>query len=301
MHLLRLITLLTLLIYSGSVLKSQVSLTLPALEDSLLSVSRKIQSSGDDSVKQVLNQLFRQTLRNAIGLPGSFTYRFDSLKKLAKLTSPDKSFRIYNWNLPLRDGSNRYFCFLQFQEGDRDGTTSMLELDDCSDTITDPEHRTLSFASWFGALYYKIIPEKTTSGTLYTLLGWQGINGSQMQKIIEVVEFNQLKLPVFGKKVFGKFKDGENKRVIFRYSSLASMAVKYDDQFILTSRKWNVTKKTYDESRSKTRMIVCDRLVALEQNEVSNPLLVPAGDIWDGFIFKNGQWNFIEGVDARNN
>jgi hypothetical protein len=220
---------------------------------------------------------------------------------MAKLTSPDKSFRIYNWNLPVQDGSNRYFCFIQFPPKKKNGKTEIIELIDRTDTITDPEHRSLNAAGWYGTLYYRIIPAKTGSGIIYTLLGWQGVSSTIMQKIIEIMMFDHRGSPVFGRSLFSKFKDGKNKRVIFRYSSLAPMVVKYDDQFILTSRKWNASKKTYEEKRSKARLIVCDRLVALEQSKANDPLMVPAGDLFDGFIFQNGLWNFIEGVDARNN
>jgi hypothetical protein len=47
-------------------------------------------------------------------------------------------------------------------------------------------------------------------------------------------------------------------------------------------------------------LIVCDRLVTVESSEVKGQVLVPAGDVYDGFLFENGRWNFVESVDARN-
>jgi len=281
-------------------LRSQEHSTLSLLEDSLSSIQRKIQKSSNDSVRQSLNTLFRNTLRTGIGLPGSFTYPFDSLNKLAKITSQDKMFRIYNWNLPIANGSNLYFCFLQIQEKSSKNTFRIIELRDRSDSIPDPEHSALGSNDWYGALYYKIIQERSGSGMIYTLLGWEGTSLVQMQKVIEILTFDDKNLPHFGKKIFNKYKDGENKRVIFKYSPVAAMVLRYDEQFLSKGKKWNSSSKTFEEKSSKASMIVCDRLVTFESTESKAPVLVPAGDIYDGFIFENGRWNFVEGVDVRN-
>jgi hypothetical protein len=240
------------------------------------------------------------TLKTAIKLPGSFTYPFDSLKKFAKMTSPDKKFRIYNWNLPITNGSNLYFCFLQVQDYSSKNTFRIIELRDRSDSIPNPEHCTLSAGSWYGALYYKIIQESTKTGMIYTLLGWEGTSLLQMQKVIEILTFDDKNLPYFGKKIFNKYKDGENKRVIFKYSPVATMVLRYEEQSLSKGKKWNASNRTFKESRSKASMIICDRLVKLETSEDKASLLVPAGDVYDGFIFENDRWNFVEGVDARN-
>jgi len=281
-------------------LRSQGLMNLSLLEDSLLSIQRQIQKTSNDSVRQSLNTLFRNTLKTAIGLPGSFTYPFDSLKKLAKMTSPDKKFRIYNWNLPIANGSNLYFCFLQIPEKSSKNTFRIIELRDLSDSIPDPEHSVLGAGYWYGALYYKIIPERSGPGMIYTLLGWEGTSLVQMQKIIEILYFDDKNLPHFGKKIFNKYKDGENKRVIFKYSSVAAMVLRYDEQFLSKGKKWNSSSRTFEEKSSKIAMIVCDRIVTFESTESKGQVLVPAGDVYDGFIFENGRWNFVEGVDARN-
>ena len=198
-------------------LRSQEHLSLSMLDDSLSVIQRKIQKTSNDSVRQSLNTLFRNTLKTAIELPGSLTYPFDSLKKLAKMTSPDKKFRIYNWNLPTTSGSNLYFCFLQVPDNSSKNTYRIIELRDRSDSIPDPEHSTLNAGCWYGTLYYKVIQESSKTGVIYTLLGWESTTLSEMQKIIEILTFDDKNLPHFGKKIFNKYKDGENKRIIFKY------------------------------------------------------------------------------------
>ncbi len=281
-------------------LQSQEHLNLSILEDSLASVQRKIMKSENDSARQSLNFCFKKTLKAAIELPGSFVYSFDSLKKLAKMTSGDKRFRIYNWNLPVTDGSNLYFCFLQIIDKKNKNNFRIIELKDRSDSIPDPEHSILNSNSWYGALYYKIITKNSVNGMIYTLLGWEGKNRTEMQKIIEVLSFDNNYLPHFGETIFNKYKDGQNKRVIFRYSPLATMALRYEEQAISKGKKWNASRQTFQESHSKASMIVCDRLILAETTESKLPVFVPAGDVYDGFLFQNNRWNFIQGVDARN-
>lgn len=291
---------LVILTLSSLSLFSQGHKDLFQLEDSLSTIQRQIQKTSNDSVRQSLNTFFRNTLKTAIGLPGSFTYPFDSLKKLAKMTSPDKMFRIYNWNLPITNGSNLYFCFLQIPEKNSKKTFRIIELRDRSDSIPDPEHSTLDAGCWYGALYYKIIPERSGPGMIYTFLGWEGTSLLQMQKVIEILWFDDNNLPHFGKKIFNKYKDGENKRVIFKYSPVAAMVLRYDEQFLSKGKKWNSSSRAFEEKSSKASMIVCDRLVTMASPEGKAPVLIPAGDVYDGFIFENGRWNFVEGVDARN-
>jgi hypothetical protein len=278
-------------------MRSQESQNLSKLEDSLSFIQWKIQKTENDSIRQSLNIQFRKTLKKAIELPGSFKYPFDSLNKMSKITSSDKKFRIYNWNIPVSDGSNLYFCFLQISEINN---FRIIELNNHSDSIPDPEHSSLNSNDWYGALYYKIITENSENGIIYTLLGWEGKNLSEMQKIIEVLTFDDKDSPHFGEKIFNKYKDGENKRVIFKYSSVATMVLRYEEQAITRGKKWNATKRTFQEKHSKAPMIVCDRLITVEAMEGKAPVLVPAGDVYDGFLFENNRWNFIEAVDARN-
>jgi hypothetical protein len=281
-------------------LRSQGSQKLSQLEDSLSFIQHKIQKTENDSTRQSLNIQFRKTLKKAIELPGSFLYPFDSLNKMAKITSGDKKLRIYNWNIPVTDGSNLYFCFLQIPIKNKKNTFRIIELTDRSDSIPDPEHCSLNSNDWYGALYYKIITKNSKNGMIYTLLGWEGKNLAEMQKIIEVFTLDDNDTPHFGKELFNKYKDGNSKRVIFKYSPVANMVLRYEEQALSKGKKWNAAKKTFQEKHSKASMIVCDRLITIEAIEGKGPVLVPAGDIYDGFLFENDRWNFMESVDARN-
>ena len=294
-------TLLISLLLCSFSLQAQKNVSLAVIEDSLSCIQRKIQKTNNDSIRQSLNELFKNELKIAISLPGSFYYPFDSLKKVAKMMSSDKKFRIYNWNFPDINGFDKYFCFLQIALNKSGKVFKIIELTNRLDSIPDPEHSDLTSSCWYGALYYKIITESSKEGMIYTLLGWEELNRLQGQKEIEVLTFDDKNIPHFGKKIFNQYKDGENKRVIFKYSPSATMVLRYEEQSISTGKKWNSTRRAFEEKFSKTPMIVCDRIVSMDTQEGNGPILIPAGDIYDGFIFQNDHWNFREGVDARNN
>ena len=78
------------------------------------------------------------------------------------------------------------------------------------------------------------------------------------------------------------------------------MVLRYEEQTITLGKKWNASQKTFHENHSKVSMIVCDRLVETATVESKTMVMIPAGDVYDGFIFDKGRWNFIEGIDARN-
>jgi hypothetical protein len=282
-------------------LQAQKNVSLAVMEDSLSSLQYKIQKTKNDSIRQSLNMLFKNKLEMAISLPGSFYYPFDSLKKVAKLISPDRRFRMFNWNMPNVNNTDQYFCFLQIPLNKSNTLFKIIELTNRSDSIPDPERSYLTSGCWYGALYYKIITENSKNGMIYTLLGWEEMNLFQMQKVIEILTFDENNNPHFGKKVFKNYKDGENRRVIFKYSPSATMVLRFEEQSISTGKKWNSSQRAFEEKHSRAPMIVCDRIVTMDSQESKGAMLVPAGDVYDGFIFKNDCWNFLEGVDARNN
>ena len=83
-------------------------------EDTLAQLQHeKVKPYTSDDYKMHANDEFTAMLKKALALPGSFTYPFDSLTTMARLTSPDKKFRILNWNIPLQNGSSSFYGFIQ--------------------------------------------------------------------------------------------------------------------------------------------------------------------------------------------
>jgi hypothetical protein len=298
-RLIRLTGLLSLLL-SVNFAFPQVRSDIKQMEDSLMFLSVKVQKADNDSVKLFCNNWFRETLYRTLLMRGSFDYPFDSIKTIAKLMSPDKQFRIYNWNLPKGDGTNIYFGFIQSNPKENP-EYAIYDLVDFSDSISQPETSLLDNHSWFGALYYKIILTTFKNQRFYTLLGWDGVNVQLNQKIIDVLFFDSSMHPHFGAKIFRNFGNDQMYRVLFRYSSSVSMVLNYDEQYLIKNKKWNPGKKQFDSEMEKTRMIVCDELIPLDPLfDGQFEYYVPSSEVFNGFVFSNGTWNYNKNIEVRN-
>jgi hypothetical protein len=290
-------TFLISVLFSAGIIFGQTNQMVSQREDSLKILSLKILKAENDSVKLSLNELFLRILRSALVYDESFQYAFDSLKMIGKLTSPDGSFRIYNWNLPNRKGANKYFGFIQMNPKGKAGNL-VITLRDLSDSIPDPETAILDQNSWYGSLYYRIIVTSSHDQVLYTLLGWDGINDQVSQKIIEVLYWDSGGNPHFGAKIFRKYGNEEMCRVMFRHSSSVSMLLNYDTQFLVTGKKWNPKKMEFEIEKRKTEMIVCDELIPMDEMfEGRYEYYVPSSENYHGFVFQDGNWYFYKNVE----
>jgi len=294
LHVLLILTLNNLLGFSqGSATLKETELALKRSFTSVIS-----EQEDQDRLQQSLE--FQSDLARALKVKGSWSYPWDSLKNVARLESPEGNFRIYNWNVPLSGGRNRFFCLIQFK--DKLKNDSLLVLTDCSDSVEDQEHFIGKAGNWFGALYYKIIPFEMKGGVkAYLLLGWAGINTGISSKLIEVLTFDNKNQACFGSEVFPDFRDGKQTRVIFRYSSNSGMSLKYLLQKIPGKAKWNAKKREFEQPGRTMPMIVCDHLIPLDPKlENQYQFYVPSSEVADGFIFKDNSWKFIPEFEALN-
>ncbi len=270
-------------------------------EMGLLQQAREIIKEPADSLKTILHKAFCDTLAAILQEPESFIHPFDSLPFMMKTTAPDLRFRLYTWELPLVNGMRICHGFLQVQEEGMDEYRA-YHLQDRSDEMNRPEWITCGVSYWFGAVYYKIIRTERPDGSpLYTLLGRNANQSGITRKVIEILECHEGMDPVFGGKYFcGEGHNGKM-RIVFRYSSLVSMVLRYEIQHLPEEKKWNPDRRRYETKQASAWMIVADRLIPPDpMMEGMYNYYVPASDMHDGFIFRNGCWFFFPGIDARN-
>lgn len=246
-------------------------------QDSLLKISDEIAilpTTGDRFSK---NAIFIKTLVNALKTPGSFSYPFDSLKRVSIVQSPDKSFRILSWFVPLDDGTYRFFGTIQMAT--KDGQLKLFPLLDNTENVTDVA-AIGSNKSWYGARYYEIIPVFTPGAQpYYVLLGWKGNNPKTTKKVIDVLSFAKDQ-PVFGKPVFEGLKGTKSKnRVVFEYNKLNSMTLTLD--------------KTIN-------MIVFDHLAPFSKEMEGNYEYYASDLSFDAYKIVNGKLKLIENVELKN-
>jgi hypothetical protein len=258
--------------------------------DKLKQLGQTVLYGTTDNAKIRASSELAQKLDSILHSPNSGLFPFDSLTSLSTLKSSDKRLIILTWNIPLNAGNFKYDGFMAVVN---DKKQQVYRLRDTSDYLQTPEKLSLSPQNWYGALYYKLIETGKRDQKTYTLLGWDGNNKLYKRKIIEILEFNQQGVPIFGKSIFGQ---RDKKRIIFEYAPDAAFKLRYEKQGYRTKRWY---KSTY--SIVKKEMIVFDRLESIRPGLGLQPqFLVPTGNIIDAYLFKNGRWNLIKDIDARN-
>ncbi len=263
----------------------QVSLVSQNITDSVFNTNinninaignKLVQIKFNDTLQDSLNTIFYSTLKTLLETTNAIEYNFDSLKHVGNITSDDKQLRFFTYNLPRSNGTYIHYGFLLVYNKDFK-KNKLYELIDSRNTIDNPENITLSPENWYGALYYQIITEKYDGEKIYTLIGYQGNNLYSNKKIIDVLFFTQSDKPRFGKAIFqiGKKKQ---RRIIFEFSRMASMMVKYDENY---------------------KMIILDHLSPLSPLHYGSFQHYGPDFSYDALKFTNGLWQFIPEVDYK--
>ncbi len=194
------------------------------LENLLLSL-RKAENNQE---KNQRNLLFKEKLSATLDSDKAMLYPFKRLTTVGIINSPDNLVRIFNWNVEQDDFSQKYFCFI-LRYDERKKEYKKIELEVFNDVMAIKPMEVLDSKSWYGGLYYQIIPFEKGNRDMYVLLGWDGSNSTSNMKIIDALYFsgNQVKLgsPVFkvGNQTF--------KRIFYEYSKKSTMSLRYDEKY----------------------------------------------------------------------
>lgn len=246
-------------------------------QDSLVRISDEVYSAEKNSIRFEKNAQMVKTLVSALKSRNSFNFGFDSLKRISILTSPDKAFRIFSWQVPVDDGSYRYYGAIQLAT--KDGQLKLFPLIDDTDNIKDV-NQIGSNRTWYGARYYSILPVITSGRpTYYVLLGWKGHSQKSTKKVIEILSFKDNDL-VFGKNVFEKAKGLTDKnRIVFEYNKLNSMTLVYDKSI---------------------GMIVFDHLAPIDPSMEGNFEYYASDLSFDAYRFVGGRLKLVENIELKN-
>ncbi|MDP4274702.1 MAG: hypothetical protein Q8907_10525 [Bacteroidota bacterium] len=243
------------------------------LQGLFLKLHQAATDEGKDSINGNILKLMNQTLLKS----GSFSWPFDSLKTMGKLTSSDNQVRLYTWNIPFSDNTYKYFGFIQYFSS-RQKKYLIYPLIDKSAEITNPEYAPLTNNRWFGSLYYEIIPVKYKSDRYYTLLALDYNNLFTSKKIVDVLYFDKSDFPHFGAAIFqvnNQLKD----RIIFEFSARAIMTLHFDNDL---------------------KMITFDHLSPAESKYTGNYEYYGPDFSYDGLKFKKGRWSLVPDIPVRN-
>jgi hypothetical protein len=235
---------------------------------------KELSDSESDVRSDSLAEAMRQTLISSFEDVDVFDHPFKSLS-FCTLTSKDHHIRLFNWNLPYRDGSHKYFCFVLIWNNESKNYV-WYELEDALNEPEKIESRFLSIDKWLGALYYDIIPmgSKGRSDT-YTLIGWDGKDNLTTRKIIDAITITGEKIRL-GAGIF-EYDGDTHKRIVLEYSNEVSASVKY---------------------YPKKDCIVMDHLSP--KNPMMTGIYADYGP--DGtyclFTLKKGKWHYMDEIDV---
>jgi hypothetical protein len=244
-------------------------------EDKLQTLFTHLVHYSDDKMRIGANDSIRSIIDEYVMMDTVFNHRFQSLRFLGQITSPDSLMKIVTWNMLLENGTGRYFCY--FIRKNSNGKNLVCYLDA---PYTEKEIRvdtTYLKSDWYGALYYDVRPCKIKNQVCWMLLGLDYGNPLISKKIIDVLSFDDNGSPVFGKKWF----EDEGKlvfRKVFEYSSTATMTVRF----------------TSDTS------VVFDHLVPIAPETKDSHQFFGPDYSYDSIVFKDGLWRFFLNVDVRN-
>ena len=230
-----------------------------------------------ERMRIVKNDSFKVALSDFLESDSSFSISLEGVPFIGDLYAPDGKVRFILWNLPLDNGTYRYYGFLQTKL-EKKGPVQLAQLIDGADSFSRPDFKTLQEDEWYGALYYEIVPFKRNKKTAYALLGWRGVNSALQTKVIDVLTFTRSGSPRFGAPVF-KLGIRANKRVIFKHAKEAYMALRY-----IPKEKSIVYNRLYPKR---------DDLAGIYE------FYFPEIGIFDGLNLKRGNWEEVKDLDIR--
>jgi hypothetical protein len=234
----------------------------------------EVMSQESAEARMEASDRFKAALRESLYKSGALEYPFDSLR-MCKMISPDKRFRIFNWNVPLANGAEHYEAILMIPDP-KTGMVKLIDLVDDSAEMDKVESRVCKPENWFGALYYDIIPFKKGGGDHYILLGWDGDSRITNKKVIDVISLTGNTVR-FGAPIF-KTEEGMKKRILFTYAEQISMSIVYQE---------------------KEKRIIFDHLAPRNQSLKGQYQFYGPDMSHDALEFKNGKWYWFSNVEFK--
>jgi hypothetical protein len=245
--------------------------------DVLENLFSRLTGNFNDNDRLQINDSVRLIIEGYVTSDTVFKHRFNNLRYLGQIISPDSALKIITWNLLLTTGPSRYYCYFirKPESGSKNIIYRLITPYNENPIRTDT---TYSESDWHGALYYDLKPYITDNKKCWILLGIDYGNPDVSRKIIDVLSFTSENSIVFGKKWFAsgevlKFRD------VFEYASNGMMSLRF---------------------RSDSS-IVFDHLVPFSSAAKDDRRLYGPDYSFDAYFLKNGIWKLSVNVDARNN
>ena len=244
------------------------------LEENMHNYANDIVNAPETADRAIADSFFTRALVQALKVPYSFSYPFDSLKTISRLYAPDSSFRIITWQV-MKD----YTYYHQkgaIQYHTKDGSLKLVPLYDNSAFTENPVDSVRSNREWIGAVYYGIVQKTFNNKNYYTLIGYDENDARSTKKWIDVLSFDENNKPLFG----GRF---------FNYPNDDIKPPQPAYRFCLEFKKEANAKLNYDPELD---MITFAHLISESGEPATRYTLIPYGS-FEGFKWINGKWTYV--------
>lgn len=237
---------------------------------------RRITTTKDEDEKLRLNDSIKIIISSYAASDSVFSHRFDNLRYLGQIISPDMKLKIITWNIFMLNSPNRYFCYI-IRKGEKKQKNSVWFLSGQNREETVRSDITYEADNWYGALYYAIQPFRKDRQTYYILLGLDYGNISVARKMIDVLSFTPGGNLLFGLDCFEREKSIKLREVL-EYSAEGIVSLRLETP----------------------KMIVFDRLTSVTTGHGEGNEVVGAGITFDSYVLKRGLWRFVPDADVKN-
>ncbi len=243
------------------------------LEDTLVFLADSMYFSAMDESRISGSYEFIRVFKSLMKTPSSFNAPFNKLKeKITIIDAPDKSFRIYNWEIVRSPVERRYYGAIQTSQGES------IPLYDMSDQIIrGAEDSVFNNSLWYGNLFYNILMKEVNGQKVYFLFGWNGNSLNCERKIVDALTFDSRGQSVFGAPLFSILDRGKRKmtnRLMLEYEKGSKVSLNYDKE---------------------TQQIIFDHCESQIGDPAKKYTYVPDGT-YDGLRWNGNEWVMSENV-----
>ncbi len=294
-----LLALLTTLTFS---IEAQNKERMQAHQARLKALIERVASAPTDNERYLASEEAVGVLAAALAEEESERWQWQLPNYASVLTSPDKLFRIFTWAVVRDDGEFECFGAVQFYN-DKEEEYQYQLLHDKSEEIMNREESLLTADRWFGAVYQEIIQTQMGDRTLYTLLGWNGVDNLTERKIIEPVILRG-GVPQFGAAAFRR--ERNIRRIVLEYTNDAMVNLSYEMQTIQDVQHERVKVKGTNRYRTVEKIKERkERVIMFDEVEPQVPGMeglfqyyVPSG-VELAYAFVDGKWELRNGAQGR--
>ena len=203
-------------------------------------------------------------LDSLLALQGSYEVSLDSIPWLSIVHGAE--FRLVTWQLKESNKKYTYGGFIQW-------TDRIVRFKDTRPFINGSSFSTYTPSSWYGCIYYKIIPFESEGKQYYILLGFNAENSSINTKVADVLDLTgtdiRLGVPVF------TGKEEAMTRLMLTYGDISNARMTYDPEL---------------------RGIVHDHVETLPGIGPNGEDLPVSDGSMEAWVLKNGKWEYQEEV-----